>query len=568
MPSLLDPDRIAVGGLALPPHEGATRQRRPPVVDDLGRGRHPRGQPVELLHVVHVAPLRRGLHPTPAWRPHHPDQRDVDDPARARRLWTAGGTPTLAAMPHHDLVIIGSGSGNSLLTPALEGLDVALVEKGTFGGTCLNVGCIPTKMFVLPADRVVEAADAHRLGVTFPTPTVDWPAIRDRVFGRIDPISRGGEEYRRGQESVTLYRTRARFTGVRRLALDTGEEVTADRVVVAAGSRAVGLAVDGLTGADPARGVHTSDTVMRMDDLPPRMAVVGGGFVACEMAHVFAGLGVHVTQVQRSERLLMAEEFEVSERYTEVARHRYDLRLSTQVDRRRAPRRRVAARDRGPRGARPRRGRGRPARRRAPAQHRPPRRLPGGLATHPDGRLVVDAQQRTTAERVWALGDISSEHQLKHVANGEARLVAHNLAVDLGRVPGPPREDDGRPVPHAVFGHPQVAAFGPTAEQLRSAGTPFVTYTQKVGDVAYGWALEDTTGLLTVHAAPDGRLLAAHCSAPGVEHHPAARPGRELRPARPRRRPRPVLDPPRAVRGRRERAARPAAASVGLPATG
>ena len=96
-------------------------------------------------------------------------------------------------MPHHDLVIIGSGSGNSLLTPALEGLDVALVEKGTFGGTCLNVGCIPTKMFVLPADRVVEADDAHRLGVTFARRAVDWPAIRDRVFGRIDPISRGGE---------------------------------------------------------------------------------------------------------------------------------------------------------------------------------------------------------------------------------------------------------------------------------------------------------------------------------------------------------------------------------------
>ena len=63
-------------------------------------------------------------------------------------------------MPHHDLVIIGSGSGNSLLTPELDGLDVAIVEGGTFGGTCLNVGCIPTKMFVLPADRVVDAADA------------------------------------------------------------------------------------------------------------------------------------------------------------------------------------------------------------------------------------------------------------------------------------------------------------------------------------------------------------------------------------------------------------------------
>ncbi|GIL35352.1 mycothione reductase [Phycicoccus sp. DTK01] len=417
-------------------------------------------------------------------------------------------------MPHHDLVIIGSGSGNSLLTPELEGLDVAIVEKGTFGGTCLNVGCIPTKMFVLPADRVVEAEDAHRLGVTFDRPQVDWPAIRDRVFGRIDPISHGGEDYRAGQEHVTLYRSRARFTGPRTLVLDSGEEVTAERVVVAAGSRPVGLALDGLTGADPANGVHTSDTVMRLDALPARMAVVGGGFVACEMAHVFSALGVHVTQVQRSGRLLMAEEFEVSERYTEVARSRYDVRLSTTVTSAEHVSGVWRLGTEGPEGA---------AHVEAEVVLLAVGRRPnsdlldaatGGLDTHPDGRLVVDRQGRTSVPRVWALGDISSEHQLKHVANGEARIVAHNLAVDLGRLDGPPHEADDRPVPHAVFGHPQVASFGPTAAQLESDGTEFVTYTQKVGDVAYGWALEDTTGVLTLHATPDGRLLAAHMVGP------------------------------------------------------
>src|SRR4051794_11479663 len=143
-----------------------------------------------------------------------------------------GRTPTLAAMPHHDLVIIGSGSGNSLLTRELDGLDVAIVEGGTFGGTCLNVGCIPTKMFVLPADRVLEAHEAHRLGVPFPEPGFDCPATRARISGRIDPISAGGEAYRRGQEHTTLYRAHATFTGERRLALATGEEVTADRLVV------------------------------------------------------------------------------------------------------------------------------------------------------------------------------------------------------------------------------------------------------------------------------------------------------------------------------------------------
>ena len=417
-------------------------------------------------------------------------------------------------MPHHDLVIVGSGSGNSVLGGRLTGLDAAIVEKGTFGGTCLNVGCIPTKMFVVPADRVVEAADAERLGVSFAPPTVDWPAIRDRIFGRIDPISHDGEAYRQGQEDVTLYRTRARFIGERRLALDTGEELSADRVVVAVGSRPVGLDVAGLTEADPERGVHTSDTVMRMASLPDRMAIVGGGFVACEMAHVFSALGVAVTVVQRSATLLSHAEVEVSRRYTEVARRRHDLRLGTTVTGA-AHAAGVWRLDiEGPDGS---------GHVEAEAVLLAVGRVPntdlvdaaaGGLEMHEDGLLVTDAEQRTSVPRVWALGDVASAHQLKHVANGEARIVAHNIAVDLGRVPGPRARLDGRPVPHAVFGHPQVAAFGPTAAELDAAGTPYVSAVQSVGDVAYGWALEDTTGFLTVHAALDGRVLAAHCIAP------------------------------------------------------
>ena len=100
------------------------------------------------------------------------------------------------------------------------------------------------------------------------------------------------------------------------------------------------------------------------------------------------------------------------------------------------------------------------------------------------------------------------------MANHQARIVAHNVAVDAGRLAAAPRADDDRPVPHAVFGHPQVASFGPTAAELDAAGIPFVSATQSFGDVAYGWALEDTTGLLTVHADLSGRVLAAHVIGP------------------------------------------------------
>ncbi len=216
-------------------------------------------------------------------------------------------------MPHHDLLIIGTGSGNSLVTPELEGLDIGIVEQGRFGGTCLNVGCIPTKMYVLPADRVLEAREARRLGVSFAEPTVDWPAIRDRIFGRIDPIAEGGQSYRRSQDFVTVHAEHARFVGERTMRLASGVEVSADKVVIAAGSRAVGLSsVPELAEPDPARGLHTSDTVMRLEELPRSMVVIGGGFVGCEFAHVFSAFGVEVTQVQRSGPLLRQHDAEVA----------------------------------------------------------------------------------------------------------------------------------------------------------------------------------------------------------------------------------------------------------------
>ncbi|MEO7267869.1 MAG: mycothione reductase [Knoellia sp.] len=421
---------------------------------------------------------------------------------------------------HHDLIIIGTGSGNSLVTPELEGLDIAIVEEGKFGGTCLNVGCIPTKMLVLPADRVIESREAERLGVTISREiSVDWPAIRDRIFtDRIDQIAEGGERYRRSQDGVTVYAATARFVGDRRLALSTGEEITADRVVVAAGSRADLLDLDGLDRVDPDRGVHTSDTVMRMDELPRRMAIIGGGFVACEFAHVFSALGVEVTQIQRSAALLRLEDAEISRRYTELARGRHDVRLETVVSS--ATRSEAGTWTLGLKGLDGDTDVEVDAVLIAVGRTPNGTRLDveaGGIEVDERGVVVVDEHQHTSADGVWALGDVANSWQLKHVANHEARIVAHNLAVDAGRLDGEPIEADHRFVPHAVFGHPQIAAFGPTRAELDEAGTPYVSKTQAFGDTAYGWALEDTTGILVVCADPTtGLILSAHCLGPNA----------------------------------------------------
>ena len=212
-------------------------------------------------------------------------------------------------MPHYDLAIIGSGSGNSLITPFWDTKRVALIDGGVFGGTCLNVGCIPTKMYVYPAGLAATPAEAARLGVDMSLDKVHWNGIRDRIFGRIDAIAESGRKYRADElDNVDLYQEYVRFTGPRTLVGTSGVEITADQVVVAAGSRAV---LPDVPGIDLPQ-VHTSDTVMRIDGLPARVVVVGGGYIAAEFASVFAGFGSEVTQVNRSGRLLRGIDADVS----------------------------------------------------------------------------------------------------------------------------------------------------------------------------------------------------------------------------------------------------------------
>ncbi|MBX7557399.1 FAD-dependent oxidoreductase [Streptomyces sp. tea 10] len=205
-------------------------------------------------------------------------------------------------MRSFDLIIVGSGSGNSILTDEYADLDVAIVEPGRFGGTCLNVGCIPTKMYAYPATVGDQARDAIRLGLDAVIEGVDWPGMRDRIFARIDAISKNGLQYRESLDNVTVIQEYVHFVEPKVLETESGQRITADEIVLANGSR---VSIPDVLGTD-LPGVHTSDTVMRLDEFPRDVIVVGGGYVAAEFCHVFRGLGASVTQLNRSQRLLRA----------------------------------------------------------------------------------------------------------------------------------------------------------------------------------------------------------------------------------------------------------------------
>ena len=405
-----------------------------------------------------------------------------------------------------DLLIIGAGSGNSVIGPEHDTWNVAIIERGLFGGTCLNVGCIPSKMFVYAAELAEQAADGERLGVRTRFDGADWPAIRDRIFGRIDPIAEGGRQYREELPNVTVFAGSARFTGPKRVAVD-GEEIAADRIVIAAGARAAVPDVPGLEGC----GYHTSDTVMRLDALPERLLVMGGGYIAAEMGSVMGALGSKVTFVLRGDTFLRREDDEIRSRFTAAYSRRFDVRFNTRVEAARRDGEEVVLDLVDRHGAR--------REERADVLLVATGRIPNadqvgaaaaGIAVDEAGYVITDEQLRTTAAGVWALGDITNPVQLKHAANHEARVVRHNLTH-----PGDPATVDHRFVPHAVFGYPQVASVGLTERECRQRQIPYRSHVQPYGSAAYGWAMEDTDSAAKVIAhAETRRLLGAHIIGP------------------------------------------------------
>ena len=415
----------------------------------------------------------------------------------------------IAVDGHYDLIIIGTGSGNSIPGPEFEDKSIAIIEKGTFGGTCLNVGCIPTKMYVYAADAALETAQSGRLGVNAQVNSVDWSGMVTRIFeNRIDPIAGGGEEYRRGPQTpnIDVYDQHAVFVGERTLRTGQGQQqkiISGDQIVIAAGSRPF------IPNSIAASGVryYTNEDIMRLPEQPKSMVIIGGGYIAMEFAHVFEALGTEVTIISRSS-LLRSLDTELGEQFNDIAAQRYQL-LSGRT---------AIGAEETTEGVTVRLDDGTSVT--AEVLLVATGRVPNGdqldlasagIEMTDDGRVRVDEYGRsTTAKGVWALGDVSSPYMLKHVANAEMRAVRHNLL----------HPDNLRKMPHdhvpaATFTNPQVATVGLTEDQAREQGHNLTVKVQKYGDVAYGWAMEDTTGICKLIADRDtGKLLGAHYMGP------------------------------------------------------
>ena len=405
-------------------------------------------------------------------------------------------------MNQFDMIVIGSGSGLDVSSEAADrGLSVAVVEHGPFGGTCLNRGCIPSKMLIHSADVMETIQRAELFGIKAEVKAIDWDFIVNRAIGTVDEDSSEIEAANLQNPNVTVLKATGRFVDHKTLEID-GERITAETIVIAAGARPRTLDVDGLTDVP----FLTSDQALRMAKQPSRLIIIGGGYIAAELAHFFGALGTEVAIVQRGGQLLRQEDDDVAARFTEIYRRRFVLLLNTQV-----------------RGARSNAGEvnlrveqeGRGQTLEADALLLAVGRVPNsdvldvektGVETDPSGFVQTDEYLETSVPGIWALGDIVGRYQLKHSVNLEAAYVANNIFNPADRI-----AVDYHAMPHAVFASPQVGSVGLTERAARDAGLNYDVAKYDYSDTAYGASIEDNEGFAKALVDADsGEILGCH----------------------------------------------------------
>lgn len=198
-------------------------------------------------------------------------------------------------MQQFDMIVIGSGSGLEVSSDAAPlGLSVAIIEEGPFGGTCLNRGCIPSKMLIHCADVMDTIKSAHIFGIQATVQGIDWKHIIARATDEVDADARTIEAGNRQADNVTVFEGRGSFVGPKTLEVH-GEQISAETVLITAGTRPM---VPDIPGLDSVPYI-TSDEALRLPEQPRRLAILGGGYIAAEMAHFFGALGTKVTLIHR-----------------------------------------------------------------------------------------------------------------------------------------------------------------------------------------------------------------------------------------------------------------------------
>ena len=413
-----------------------------------------------------------------------------------------------------DLVVIGGGPGGygAALYAASAGMNVALVEKESLGGTCLNRGCIPAKAFLETAAVHRHVAHAADFGINAGAPSVDFAVTQARKQKIVDGLVKGIGGLLKGRK-VTVFTGIGSLGASRTVTVQHADGATSqavgDHVILAAGS--VPRMIPGFDRSGP---IMSSDEVLMLDHVPARVAVIGGGAIGCEFASTFADLGAQVTILEGLPKILPGLDADVANVVVRSFKKKnIDIRTGVSVTGH-------TATDSG--GTRVSFGDGESLEvdavvvsvgRRPFADHL-------GLAgtavkVSERGFVEVDEYCQTAEPGVYAIGDLINTPQLAHVGYAEAILsVKHMLDED----PMPIAYDR---VPWAIYCHPEVAFCGPGEEAATAAGYDVVVAKHQFRGNSRAMILGEMDGLVKIIAKKNadgtaGQVLGVHMVGPWV----------------------------------------------------
>lgn len=394
-------------------------------------------------------------------------------------------------MRHYDAIIIGTGQSGPALARRLagSGMQVAIIERKLFGGTCVNTGCTPTKALVASAYAVRMVARAAEFGVMLDGPAqVDMKRVKARMREIVSPSTKGVERSLRETEGCTVYHDHARFVSSREVAVG-GEVLRSDRIFINVGGRASVPEMPGLDQVD----YLTNSSLLELDVLPRHLIVVGGSYIGLEFAQIYRRFGSEVTVIEMSPRLIAREDEDVSASIHDILRAEgIDIRLNAKC---------ISV---GRRGKDITAGvdctEGTPE---VTGSHlllavgrRPNTDDLGldkaGIATDEKGYIQVDDQLGTNVPGVWALGDCNGKGAFTHTSWNDFEIVAANLLDKDSR-----RVSD-RIAAYNLYIDPPLGRVGLTEAQVRKSGRPALIATQAMEDVGRAFEKSETRGFMKV----------------------------------------------------------------------
>jgi mycothione reductase len=409
-------------------------------------------------------------------------------------------------MKEYDVVVVGAGDvGLGIVFKALaEGMRVALIEKGDVGGTCVNVGCVPSKTLICAADKVMEIREAGKLGITAGIKDIDFNAVMKRMR---EAVTFGRDSIREAIESssnLDFYGVEGHFAGDYTLET-SGETLRGKKIFIASGTRPFIPPIKGLDGLE----YLTNESLLRLGKRPESIIIIGGGYIGVEYAHFFEAMGSKVTIVERGRALVIHEEPEISELLKKELQSRMKVLTGTELVEVRGGKGRYTVVVRNGDG-----GRGElegaellvAVGRKSNADLLEVEKT--GIETDKSHFIKVNDYLETSRENIWALGDAIGRQMFTHAGDKEAELAWHNaMHEEKLRM-------DFINVPHAVFTYPQIASVGLTEEEARKDHTVLVGRA-KYSDTVKGTAMvEHESFAKAVVEKETGRILGFHIIGP------------------------------------------------------